>query len=359
MSEAEDTVPTIEEALEEAFNEIEQEEKEEDTGDAEDAVEGKAPTEDADGDDVDPDEDEEEPEYDDAASADDDASDEGEGEEDAEEVDDSTAPAAWRALARESWKDVPKAARDEITRMHTEFEKKLGEQSAEVNQARQFAQAIEPFQQTIAIEAGGDAIAATRNLMNVATRLRQGTPQEKAMVARDIIMQYGVDLETLDGVLAQSLGGESGGAPVGYPQQQPQAPADPRVEQMWQQMQAQQTHQQQSFQAEIDAFMSDPKNEFAQDVRNTMADLIDISDRRGESMTLQEAYDKACMMDSQVQQVLQQRQAAPVNDGKSLKRKKRAAKTISGSPSSTSDPEQPQTLAGALNAAWDSQVAGE
>lgn len=262
--------------------------------------------------------------------------------------DTAPAPASWKPLARESWSTIPAEAQEEIIRREAEIEKKLGEISEKSAQANAFEQAVEPFRQTIAIEAGGDAIAATRNLMGVATRLRMGTPQEKAMVVRDIISQYGVDIETLDNFLANQAGPPQGAQPTANTLP-PQAYNDPRIDQMWNMMSNQQQQAQQSSAQQVESFLSG--KEWGNDVRNDMADLMDLAARRGENLSLDQAYDRAVAMRPDLQQILQSRQSQSSTE--SLRRKKRAAKQISGAPASGPSDTPPETLAGAISAAWD------
>ena len=260
------------------------------------------------------------------------------------------APQSWKPAAREVWAELPEAARAEITRRETEIQRKLTEVDGASTRMKQFEQAIEPFKHTIAIEANGDPIAATRNLMGVATRLRGGSQQEKAMVVRDIIQQYGVDIETLDSALA-------GAAPTEIVSSAPGAAppaADPRVDQLWQQQQAQMTLEQQRRLQEAQTFLNDPKNEFANDVRDEMADVLELAGRRGEDLTLKDAYQRAIAMRPDIQQIIAQRSTTTPTE--SLKRKKRASTSIKGTPSGGGGEKKPVDRRGAIMAAWDATV---
>ena len=280
-------------------------------------------------------------------------------EDDEEEVEEPAetvevkAPQSWRAAAREAWAEIPESARAEIEKREAEFEKKLGEISEKSARANAFEEAIAPFQQTIAIEANGDAIAATRNLMGVATRLRGGTQQEKAMVVRDIITQYGVDIATLDSAL---VGAES--VPVSSGSPQPPPVADPRVEQMWNQQQ--QTRQQQQEEARNRATAFIESREFGVDVRESMADIIELSHKRGRPVTMEQAYERAVALDPEIQSIIAARsgQTSQSTSAESLKRKKRASTSIKGSPTGSSEPSKPTTRAGMLSQAWDSLASG-
>ena len=64
-----------------------------------------------------------------------------------------------------------------------------------------FEKVISPFQGNIAAS-GMDPLQATQRLMTIDASLRVGSPQQKAMIVKDIISQFGVDINTLDSVLA-------------------------------------------------------------------------------------------------------------------------------------------------------------
>lgn len=269
-----------------------------------------------------------------------------------------SAPQGWRPEAREGWKDIPPAARAEIQRREQDIETKLGELSDRSHVANRFNEAVKPFEQTIAIEANGDAIAATQNLMGVATRLRFGTPQEKAALVSQIVQQYGIDIEALDTALSQNL--PPGGAQQPPASTFPASPpaADPRVDQMWSQMQQDRQQAQQTRATEVEQFLSG--KEWGEDVRNDMADLIELASRRGEALTLETAYVRAVAARPDIQNVLRQRASAtPSTDQESLKRKKRTASQIRGSSAPAQTDKKPTTIAGALNAAWDEVANGE
>jgi hypothetical protein len=64
--------------------------------------------------------------------------------------------------------------------------------------------------------------------------------------------------------------------------------------------------------SEIKTFSQDKTNEFFLDVKNDMADLMQMSAERGKSLTLKQAYDKAVSMNEEVQSVISKRKAESV-----------------------------------------------
>lgn len=71
-----------------------------------------------------------------------------------------------------------------------------------------------------------------------------------------------------------------------------------------------QQNQQRTMQQQIDDFFNDPANEFANDVRDDMADLLEVASRRGQQMTLQQAYERATMLHPTISQIVERRRLA-------------------------------------------------
>ena len=260
------------------------------------------------------------------------------------------APQSWRPGAREAWGSLPAPIREEVYRRERESQRVMSESA----QARQVAGHIAQLQQTYApaLSAEGvDALTASSNLMNLASRLRFGTPIEKATLAATIIRNYGVDIAQLDQVLA------NGPAPQ---MQQPQMLQDPRVDQLLSQLNQMRSERQQHLVStatrEIETFGGD--KEFFEDVRETMADLMEVAAKRGVDMALDEAYEQACLMTPEIYKVLAARAAAASagTQKQSTQRSKHAASSVRGTPSGTSTP-QATDLRGAIEAAIE-QVGG-
>jgi hypothetical protein len=255
------------------------------------------------------------------------------------------APQSWKPGAREAWGQLPPDVRAEVHRRERETQRVV----AETAQARQVASHVESLSQKFApaLQAEGvDVIKATENLMNLASRLRFGTPNEKAQLAAQIIRSYGVDISQLDQVL-------SGAAPT-QQQQQPQMMTDPRVDQLLAQLQGLTTQRQQAVVqkavGEVETFGSD--KEFFADVREDMADLMEVAARRGIDLTLEQAYERACAMQPEIHKVLAAREAARLagNQNGSTQRARHAASSVRGTPSGMPS-SQPSDLRGAIESA--------
>jgi hypothetical protein len=261
------------------------------------------------------------------------------------------APASWKAGAREAWTKLPPEVRTEVYRRERETAVTL-QQSA---QARQVAGALQQMQQEFAnvLSAEGvDALTASRNIMREVGRLRFGNQVEKAQTIHALIEAYGVDIATLDAVLAN--------API--PQQAQQRELrDPRVDGLLSQL-AQQRQQavyavRREAAEEVSAFGQ--QREFFNDVRETMADLMEMAYRRGVDLPMEQAYVRACQMDPEISRVIAQRAAAGAaqNGSPSTARNRAAAGSIRSTPAASVAGARAENLRDAISDAWD-QAAG-
>ena len=221
------------------------------------------------------------------------------------------APASWKPELREHWATLPDGVRSEIYRRESEVQRTLQETAEARKTAEAVMKTIAPYEAFIKAE-NSNPLQAIDNLMSTAARLRTGTAPELAQLVAGIVNQFGIGrfgnsfIELLDGALASQT-------PKVDPQQnaieqvlnQKLAP----VQQMLNQFQQAQAQQQQMVQQqavnEVEQFLS--KAEFGNDVREDMADILEVAQRRGINMTLQDAYKKAVMMNDNVRSVLTQR----------------------------------------------------
>lgn len=221
------------------------------------------------------------------------------------------APASWRPDIREHWGSLPEPVRAEIQRRETEVARTLQETAEARKTAEAVMKTIEPYQAFIKAE-NSNPLQAIDNLMGTAARLRTGTAPELAQLVAGIVNQFGTGrfgngfIEMLDSALA-------GQTPRQDPQQlaieqvlnQRLAPMQNMLTQFQQAQVQQQQQATQAAQSEVSTFLQ--RAEFGEDVREDMADIIESYSRRGQAITLQDAYKKACLMNDSVRSVLSQR----------------------------------------------------
>lgn len=224
------------------------------------------------------------------------------------------APASWRPDIREHWGTLPEPVRAEIQRRETEVARTLQETAEARKTAEAVMKTIEPYQAFIKAE-NSNPLQAIDNLMSTAARLRTGTAPELAQLVAGIVNQFGTGrfgngfIELLDGALA-------GQTPKQDPQQlameqvlnQRLAPVQQMLTQFQQAQIQQQQQAAQAAQTEVQSFIE--RAEFGEDVLEDMADIIEAAQRRGQNISLQDAYKKACLMNDSVRAVISQRAKA-------------------------------------------------
>ena len=232
-------------------------------------------------------------------------------------------PASWTPTAREKWAGVDPAVQAEIHRREREHGQ-LMEQAAS---ARQFNDAFQrvcsPYEVLIRAEQT-TPLQAVDSLLRSAAVMHVGSPEQKVGLVAGIIKQYGVDLHLLDSVLANAPLPAPGAGPM----------LDPRVDQLLAQQQAWFQQQQQTEQAGLQHLLGDfaATHEFYGDLRLVMADLIEMAGRRGDVLTMEDAYAKACKLDDGVSKILSTRASANSAGAQNAaaQRARRAALSITG-----------------------------
>lgn len=246
------------------------------------------------------------------------------------------APQSWKQAQKAKWDKLDPDIRQEVLRREHETTRVLNE-TAQVRQfATQFQEAIQPYMARI--QQVGNPVKAIQNLLAADHLLATGPAATKAQYLAKLIQDYGVDIQALDAALA--------GKPVADP-------VESRVEQMLQQrlqpfqqyLTAQQQReqyeaqrQQQQIQNAVEQMAQDPEYPHFEAVRETMADLIDLAAKKGSTMDLKTAYNRAVAMDPTISQVTQAAQA-----NAKAQRALQASASVRGAPSGSSG-GKPATL---------------
>ncbi len=258
------------------------------------------------------------------------------------------APVSWNATARETWKDIPKAAQTYIEQREREMEAGIKKYATNAHRASQMDQVLEPYSQYFAMNGG--AGPTMKNLLARGATLQMGTPVQKAQMVADMISQYSIDIGALDDLLV----GKTPGGNVQQTSEVQQAvatamqPFQQYIGGVQQREQQAQQQQQQQIGSDVEAFASDPKNEFYKDVSNDMADILDMASNRGMEMSMAQAYERACSLNPEVSKILTNRTAAA-----NAANKRRAGTSITGSPGGDGGPAVVGSMRESLEQAWD------
>lgn len=256
---------------------------------------------------------------------------------------------------RSHWTGLTPEWRQHITETHG----KLAEVEQQYQPATQFTQsflqAVQPFQHAIQAETGGVSgqhmITAVRGLMDTATKLRFGTPVEKAQTAAAIVKAYGIDINALDEALVGVTPTQPAGVDPSMVQNAVQQALAPLMQQVQQRRQATQQEVATQVETEISAFAADTKNEFFEDVRDIMADLMEVAERQNKPLTLADAYTRACWLHPEVNKVMLARQQGQSAQSltQAAQRAKAAAVSVKGAaPVGNPAPTEPASVREAI-----------
>lgn len=244
------------------------------------------------------------------------------------------APQSWTPAEREHFAKAPLEVRQAIARRERDVQVAMQEHATAKKFHQEFQQTVSPFAGMIQAE-GGEPLGAVRNLLQTAAALRTAPPHHKAKLVADIVRQFGVPIDALDAHLA-------GEAPAANAQQQqfdPNTIAQRVEQQILQRMQQTraQSHAVEARQS-VEAFKANA--EFLDDVKDDVADLIEVAARRGRALTLEQAYNQACKMHPEISKVLEQRQQSEQAKAQlaSTQRAKTASVSVKSQPAGVAAP---------------------
>lgn len=271
------------------------------------------------------------------------------------------APAGWKPTAREHWAKLPPEVQAEAVRREREA-------AVAVTKAAELEKQLQPWAQTLAphqalLQATGvSPHQAVGSMLQMANTLAYAPMPQKAAALARVISAYGVDV----GALAAALEGGApanqatgpGGQQATAPQTQafnPDALLQQAEERVMQRLQAQrQQAMLERQQQELQSFAQG--KDFLEDVRADMADILELAAKRGLKMSLEEAYNRACLLHPEVAPVVKQREAAKLAQANAAKvsQAKAASSSVRGRPAmGNPNGPQPQSRREVLEAAWD------
>lgn len=242
------------------------------------------------------------------------------------------APVGWSPKEREDWSKIPPHLQKKVVARENELNTMLATTGEARKTHDEFTRLTDSYGAVVDGVFDGSPIEVVESLLDTVGRLRMGTQVEKAQTVASLINMFGVDVSALDSMLV-------GEVPQANPHDEVRAivaeqmqPFNNLMQQGEQQEHDRQMQMQQEAKNGIQTFIDSGKAEFLADVRNDMADFIDMAQKRGVNMPLQEAYDRACQLNPEVRSVLEQRsKLSGITQGQSdIARKQQAALSISG-----------------------------
>lgn len=250
------------------------------------------------------------------------------------------APQSWKGESKKVWAELPLHVRQEVLRRERETTKVMQETAQARQQIGGLQEVLAPHMDRINSVYGGNAMTAVTNLLAVERQLFNGSQVSKAQLVANMIKQFGIDLPTLDNILA--------GQPAPEAVQQQSAierMLEQRLAPIQQFVQSQQQREQQARQQTeqeavhtVESMATDPQFPYFNEVRDLMADIIELNSRRGIYIALPEAYNKAVRMNDDTYQASTVRTSsqaatdAAMQAHQAAQRAKGAAVSVSGNP---------------------------
>lgn len=264
------------------------------------------------------------------------------------------APLGWGPTRDSLWAKVPTDVRAAISKREHEIQQGMSQAGRIRQVADEYMSVIQPFQNVIR-SMGSTPKAAITDVMQTATTMIVGSQEQKIAVMCELVDRYGVDLQLLDTALVKYLEGKG----QHRPPQGTLAPIDPRLMEQFQPLFAMQERltqaeqqKEQTMRNEAAAAIASVENEpFFNDVRDDIADVMEIAAKRGVIMNIKQAYDKACQLNPEVAKLLPKARPTPAD---AVARARRAASTVRGAPGGAVLSGKTDRRA-QLEAAWDSQ----
>jgi flagellar hook-basal body complex protein FliE len=211
------------------------------------------------------------------------------------------APSSMTPLLRDKWGTVPREMQKFWVDRERDMQVRLQETADERKIAKQFGEVAAPYEATFR-QFNTNAVAHAKELFNLDHQLRTGSPAQKAQIIHSLISHFQPDVQTL----VQLANGRQGQAAPA--QQAPDVQAVVRQE-----LAAREEKQREAeVQRHVDAFTTDPKNEFIDDLRPLMQKAIEAGFVEGKDIPelFRNAYDFAAQQHPEVKQILASRAAA-------------------------------------------------
>jgi len=248
------------------------------------------------------------------------------------------APASWKKEAKGDWAALPLHVRQEVYKREMEVERVLKETAPIRQQIQEIQNVVSPYMARIQ-SAGVTPVQAMNELFKADFVLATGTQQSKAQMMAKLIKDYGVSIEDLDAAIVAGMQPQQAqpqGFDPNYVNQLVQQQLQQALAPIFQERQQREQQVVQQATQTVEQMALDPKYPYFDEVRDEMADLIEVASRRGIALSLDDAYNKAVAINPGVSgQQSRQTQMIQANAQHQQAQKARvAASSINGAPAS-------------------------
>jgi len=267
------------------------------------------------------------------------------------------APTGWTPKERENWSKVPPDLQQRISAREQEMDDLMANTKDSRVVHERMSQLANSYAPVLAAEGVNDPVQAAEGLFKTVAQLRMGSAAQKAQTIAQLVNHYGVDITSLDNAL---VGVEQPVASQTSEVEQRVAEQMQPFNQVMEMLQKASTEKTEAAKTDAAAAVTQfaANAEFINDVRNPMADLIDAASARGQDLSLEKAYNMACLLDPEISQVLEQRKAneSLMAASNTLEGKRKAATSLNGRRSGVATHQGGINRRSDLLQAWDDAV---
>jgi len=217
------------------------------------------------------------------------------------------APTSWTQEAKGEWAKLPLGVRQEVLKREKEITEALGQSADARNLMTTMDQMVAPYIPRMRAN-NVHPLQAIRNLLEVDNLLATAPQAQRASFLAKAIKDYGIDINELDSALAGQIKGIAN--PSAGINEAVQAAIQPLLQpiQDWQRAQAAETIRTQNEAiAKVQKMELDPQYEFFQEVRDYMADIVEMQAKRGLAITPEEAYTLAIQTHPEISKIVAER----------------------------------------------------
>lgn len=255
------------------------------------------------------------------------------GEPAAEPTVEAHAPVDWPDEVKEQWSKLDPQVQAAISTRERHVNEVLQQSAGAREAVETFQGMIQPYIPLMQAEGVTDPLTAVNGLLQTTAALSLGSPQQKAQKIANLINHYGVDVQTL----ADALDGKAPDPQTSQFEQmlnERLAPVNQLLQRVNQAEQQSAQQVQQETTQTIEQFAQDPKNVHFNTVRTVMADFLDLAAQNGQDMTLDQAYERACMAVPEVATKVMSERANGIagQNQQTLAGKRAAAASVHGQP---------------------------
>ena len=240
-------------------------------------------------------------------------------------------PQAWKATQKAKWGTLDPEIRQEVLRREKETTQVLNDSAQARQFAQQFHQAVTPYMARIQSQ-GANPIQAVQALLQADHALSTAPKNQRAQLMAKLISDYDIDITALDAALTGKEMPDPVSSKVEQLLQQRLQPFQQFMQQQEQTRKAQEEATGAELAQTVQQMSQDAvKYPHFEEVRETMADLIEIGVRRGQHISIETAYNRAVAMDPALSQELAAKTAEEALKAKAAQLNGRAQRALKAS----------------------------